>query len=284
MPDKRFKDLGNFTKPVLVFGGPYGNFQATVALLAQAAALNIDPENIICTGDVVAYCGEPAATVEAIRAAGIHVVMGNCEKSLGNDLQDCGCGFDAGSACDILSVQWFAHASRSLGDDAKKWMADLPRGLTFTMNNRRVAVIHGGTEEIGRFIFNSTPTHDKRREFDNVNVDGVIGGHCGLPFNADVDGRIWHNPGVIGMPANDATPRTWFSILTPGPEGIDFALRPLAYDHVTAARRMRQEGLPEPYATTLETGLWPNMDVLPPFERAVQGRALMPERFFWAKG
>ena len=86
MPDKRFKDLGNFTKPVLVFGGPYGNFQATVALLAQAAALNIDPENIICTGDVVAYCGEPAATVEAIRAAGIHVVMGNCEESLGNDL------------------------------------------------------------------------------------------------------------------------------------------------------------------------------------------------------
>ncbi|NQU57269.1 MAG: metallophosphoesterase [Rhodospirillales bacterium] len=283
MPDKAFKDLGALDGPVLVFGGPYGNFQATTALLDKAREMDIAPGNIICTGDVVAYCGEPQNTVDAIRSAGIHVVMGNCEESLGFDLQDCGCGFDEGSDCDVLSQQWFAHASTALDDDAKKWMACLPRGLTFTMNARRMAVIHGSADEIGRFIFRSTPAVDKHRDINALGVDGVIGGHCGLPFSDDVDGRIWHNPGVIGMPANDATPRTWFSVLKAGAGGIDFTRHPLAYDHLEAAKRMRQANLPEPYMQALQSGLWPNMDVLPAAEQAQKGQPLSNDNYFWIK-
>lgn len=282
MPDTAVQDLGRLDKPVLVFGGPYSNLQATTALLKEARSRDIAPENIICTGDVVAYCGDATKTVDLIRDAGIHVVMGNCEESLGFDMDDCGCGFDEGSACDLLSVRWFAHASETLDDAAKKWMAALPRCLTFTINDRRLAVIHGSADDISRFVFSSTALDDKRRDLDALGVDGVIGGHCGLPFNTDVDGRIWHNPGVIGMPANDATPRTWFSILTPASEGIDFATYPLDYDHMGAAQSMDQADLPESYATTLATGLWPNMDVLPAPERALKGRALAADNYFWS--
>lgn len=283
VPDEAVKDLGVIEGPVLVFGGPYSNLQATTAVLEQASAHGIPPQNIICTGDVVAYCGDAGDTVDAIRAAGIHVVMGNCEESLGLDLEDCGCGFDEGSACDVLSVQWFAHATGALDNEARKWMAHLPRRLTFTMQDRRFAVIHGSAGELSRFIFSSTPKTDKHREMATMGIDAIIGGHCGLPFTDTVDARIWHNPGVIGMPANDGTPRTWFSILTPSAEGIDFALHPLAYDHAGAARAMRQAGLPEPYAMTLQSGLWPNMDVLPAPERALQGHPLTPLRHFWPK-
>ena len=65
--------------PVLVFGGPYGNLEATRAVLEDARRLGIPPERIVCTGDVVAYCADPVATIDAIRDTGIHVVMGNCE-------------------------------------------------------------------------------------------------------------------------------------------------------------------------------------------------------------
>ncbi len=157
-------DLGSLDGPVLVFGGPYSNLQATEAVLEEARNRGIPPGNIICTGDVVAYCGEPQATVEAIRNAGIHVVMGNCEESLGEDKDDCGCGFEEGSACDLLSQQWFAYSHKALDDDAKQWMAGLPRSLTFEINNRRMAAIHGGAREIGRFIFRSTKRGDKIRE------------------------------------------------------------------------------------------------------------------------
>jgi len=275
------KDLGDIDEPVMVFGGPYGNLQATEAVLARATHLNIPPERIICTGDVVAYCGDAAATVGAIRQSGIHVVMGNCEESLGEDRSDCGCGFAEGSDCDLLSVQWFAHARKAIGANDKDWMAHLPERLTFTMNGRKLAVIHGAAEEIGRFVFRSHPADDKRRDMDTLGVDGIIAGHCGLPFSQVIDSRLWHNAGVVGMPANDGTPRTWYSLLTPGSEGIEVAIFPLEYDCETAASRMHDQAMPDAYAQTLTNGLWPNMDILPAVERQNRGQALQAEIILW---
>ena len=107
----RAEELGELTGKVLLFGGPYSNLEATEALIRAARDHGIAPENVICTGDVVAYCADPLATVEAIRDWGCHVVMGNCEESLGEASADCGCGFEKGSACDLLAVKWYAHAN-----------------------------------------------------------------------------------------------------------------------------------------------------------------------------
>ena len=104
--------------PALVFGGPYGNLEATRALLAEAERLGIPGERMICTGDVVAYCADPVATVDLVRRCGAHVVMGNCEESLAAASSDCGYGFAPGSACEKLAAAWFAHADRTLDAEA----------------------------------------------------------------------------------------------------------------------------------------------------------------------
>ena len=111
-------DLGSVDGPVLCFGGPYSNVQATDAMLARARALGLAPQQIVCTGDVVAYAGDPVATVERVRDAGIRVVMGNCEESLGFNAADCGCGFKRDSDCADWSEVWFAHAASQLDEDA----------------------------------------------------------------------------------------------------------------------------------------------------------------------
>ncbi len=281
------RDLGTFNEPILLFGGPYSNLQATMALLAETRRLGIPTERIICTGDVVAYGGDPQDTVDAVRSAGIAVVMGNCEESLGFDHPDCGCGFAEDSVCDMLSVQWFAHARDALDTDAKAWMRTLPRRLLFRMSGRRIAVIHGGGTDISRFVFASTPISEKQAELDRLDADGAVGGHAGLPFTqtlgrATPGRRMWHNPGVIGLPANDGTPNVWFSILAPASMGIEITHFPLAYDHTAAAASMREKGLPEAYARTLTDGLWPAMDVLPQTERELRGRPLAPIRFRWS--
>jgi hypothetical protein len=56
--------------PILVFGGPYSNIRALTALRRVADRLNIPAKRTICTGDIVAYCAEPAETVAAMRAWG----------------------------------------------------------------------------------------------------------------------------------------------------------------------------------------------------------------------
>ena len=275
------RDLGALDGPVLVFGGPYGNLAATRAVLGEAGRLGIPRERIVCTGDVVAYCGEPAETVALVRDSGVAVVMGNVEESLADDAEDCGCGFEEDTACARLSVDWYAFARRALDAEAKSWMRALPRHLTFSLAGRRLAVIHGGAVAINRFVFPSTPAGDKRAELALAGADGVIAGHSGLPFAELLGDRLWLNAGVVGMPANDGTPRGWYALLIPRVRAIRVAFFPLAYDHAAAARTMAARGLPRDYAEALSTGLWPSMDVLPPAERRARGRPLAPVDLVW---
>jgi uncharacterized radical SAM superfamily Fe-S cluster-containing enzyme len=249
--------------PVLIFGGPYSNFEATAAVLVEAERLAIPCDRIICTGDVVAYGADPIRTVALVRNAGIHVVKGNCEESLAAAAADCGCGFPSGSMCDRLSSAWFAYADRMLDSDARAWMGALPLRIDLQIGGARLAVIHGGVDAINRFIFVSTDPSSKWDELERAGVYGIVAGHCGLPFSQAINGRLWHNPGAVGMPANDGTPRVWFSVLTPRADAVSIEHHAFTYEHELAAAKMRDAGLPEGYAAALESGLWPSCDVLP---------------------
>ena len=267
--------------PVLIFGGCYSNLQATRALLAAAEVLRVPPERMICTGDVIAYGADPAATLALIREAGITTVMGNCEEALAAEAGDCGCGFAPGSACERLSASWFIYASRRVSAADRRWMAALPRRVELVLGGRRLAVVHGAPSQINRFVFESTPTWVLTEELALADADGVIGGHCGLPFTRRVGARLWHNSGAIGLPANDGTPRGWFSLLTPRTEGIEIRHLPLDYGHSVAARAMRAAGLPAGYAEAVERGIWPSFDVLPPAEQAATAAPLAPMPRLW---
>lgn len=268
--------------PVLVFGGPYSNLEATQALRAEAARLGIAAGNIVCTGDVVAYCADPVATVAEIRDWGVHVVMGNCEESLGWSREDCGCGFEEGTECAALSVDWYSHADRRLGEDDRRWMRGLPRRLDIAVGGRRLAAIHGAVDGINRFVFASTPWDDKAAQIAATGCDGVIAGHSGLPFVQEQDGLLWLNSGALGMPANDGTRHVWYALIVPEDSGaLDVRLLALDYDADAAAAKMRAHSLPAGYADALGSGLWPSCDVLPPRELADRGRERGEQALRW---
>ncbi len=279
-------DLGTVSDPMLVFGGPYSNRQATESMLDLAARRGVAKNRIICTGDVVAYCAEPQACVDLIRQAGIHVVMGNCEESLGFQFEDCGCGFTQDSACDTLSRQWFEYASKHLDASALAWMRGLPRHIVATMEtpgkSRRFSFIHGSTTSLSGWIFASTPDEEKARHLGTLGSDVVIAGHSGLPFISPLDdGRVWANAGVIGMPANDGTTRGWFAMLEPQDNTFRLTTEAFGYAHVQSSTAMVAAGLADSYAQSLISGIWPNMDVLPQVERNRRGHELNSDFFVW---
>ena len=283
MPPVSARDLPTIDAdgPVLVFGGPCSNLQAAEALFAAAARLGIPPARIICTGDVVAYGADAVGCVSLLRNAGIAVVAGNCEERLGSYSSDCGCGFAPQSACDRLAAAWFAHADAVLGADERAWMRGLPSNFMLHIAGRRLLVAHAGVERSNQFLWASDgPELD--RQISCVDVDGIIAGHCGLPFTRISSAGLWHNPGVVGMPANDGTARGWFSVLTPTPSGLEIRHHALAYDSRGAALAMRSAGLPEPYASALQDGLWPSCDVLPLQELARRGQLYEEGALLWA--
>ena len=278
-------DLGRLKAPVLIFGGPYSNLHATRSLFEETRSLDIPTERIICNGDIVAYCGEPAETLSLITDWGIHCVMGNCEESLSAGAGDCGCGFDEGSLCSLLSDEWYQFASAEITPEQRDWMGALPRSIRFSIGDTRFAVIHGGVDNINEFLFPSSPAERKLDQLVASNTHCLIGGHSGLPFgeaipcgDEDNEYRYWLNTGAIGMPANDGTTDGWYMVLEPDTAGAGIFVRwnRLKYDYAGAAETMATQGLGSAYSNALTTGLWPSMDVLPDAERSFQGRPLSP--------
>jgi len=267
--------LGKMHQRLLVFGGPYSNLPAAAAMRRRADALGIDAGQVICSGDLVAYCAEPAETVELIRDWGIHVVMGNCEESLGSSEPDCGCGFDEGSSCSTLALAWYRYADQRIDAGQRRWMRALPRAIDFEMSGLRFRTLHGSVASINQFIFASSDAAAKREQIRQAGTDVVIGGHSGIPFGQAVGDCHWLNSGVIGMPANDGTADGWYMLIEPEDGFIRVSWHRLDYDHESAARSTIIAGMQE-YGRALADGLWPSQDILPPAERAQRGQPLAP--------
>lgn len=273
-------DIGAFAEPLLVFGGVYGNLEAFDALTARAEALGIPPARMIHTGDVAAYCADTHTCAAKLKALGAHAIKGNVEDQLAEDAADCACGFDEGSECDVMAMRWYALANAQTTPELRRWMAAMPDHLTFTMAGRRFLVVHGSPRQTNEYIFASQSDADLSSRIP-AGIDCVIGGHSGLPFTRATGARLWHNSGALGMPANDGTSRVWYALVAPHDGGIAFTCHALDYDYGTAAAKMRDAGLPEGYASGLESGLWPNTDILPDVETAATGTPLAPAPHLW---
>ncbi len=267
-------NLGKLNGPLLVFGGIYSNLQALEALVKIADQKNIPASNIICTGDIVAYCAQPEACVQMIRVLGIHSIAGNVEIQISTGQEDCACDFVNGGRCDTFSKQWYPFAKNALSKSSIDWMARLPEFLEFEYAKRKIAVVHGSYHHTSEFIFESTEWAVKQKNFDDLQCEVILAGHCGLPFSQSEKGKLWLNSGVIGMPANDGTPKVWYMILDDQNEMLSYQHLPLDYDHQEANRQMIAKDLTPAYAETLLSGIWDNCEILPPAETAAQGNAL----------
>lgn len=258
------RDLGDLTGDVLLFGGVYSNAQAFEALLSIAAQRGIPAERCVFTGDVVAYGADALSCAKRLSAFGCPAILGNCEQQLLSGAEDCGCGFDDGSACDLASRTWFEHAASQIGPHAAEFWGNTPDWLTFTHAGRRYAVIHGGAQDVAQFIWPSDEAEAFAQEITVIEaqagpVDRIIAGHSGIAFERKISGKTWINAGVIGMPPHDGRPETRYAILSS--DGVRF--HALHYDHEAAARAMEEAGLTQGYEKGLRSGIWPSEDVLP---------------------
>lgn len=269
----------DLSQPLLVFGGVYGNFQALQTLIGKANELRIPAGQCICTGDVVAYFAQPQETINLLRDWGCHVLMGNCEEALGFDQQDCGCGFSSGSMCALLSDQWYSFCSSTISQDHKQWMANLPRRIRLQWSGLEMDVVHGSVTQINEFVFGSAANAFFQGQFEYTTASWVLAGHCGLPFTRQVGDKVWHNAGALGMPANSGQTCTWYSVLRHQGDRIVIEHCALEYDYNTTQQAMKSAGLKNAYTTSLNSGLWPSLDVLPEVEKQNTGQPIKPFRF-----
>ncbi|MCG1036131.1 metallophosphoesterase family protein [Polaribacter sargassicola] len=269
--DLEITDLGKLTKKTLLFGGVYSNLQALEALKQIAEKENIAPENCICTGDIVGYCAQPDETVQLLKLWGAKSIAGNVEIQLRENAEDCGCDFREGSRCDNFSQMWYPYAQSKLSENSLEFLKTLPNYIRFQFADKNITVVHGSYFNVSEFIFKSTDWDLKEPNFKAANADVIVAGHCGLPFNHQQENKLWLNPGVVGMPANNGHPSVWYAILDDADNRFNFTHKNLDYNYKLTSKLMQNGLLPEEYSRTIVTGIWDNTEILPPIESGLQG-------------
>ena len=261
---------------IAFFGGIYNNYLALEAAIADAHSRGA--RKLYCLGDLGAFGPHPDRVFPLLYQHEIETVQGNYDNSVGNDLQDCQCGYTDPRDNHFAQISYdYTYANTSPVN--RDWMRSLPPEIRFEVNGLRFLLCHGSPRQTNEFLWESaTSTAFLERLADEHQADVMLGTHTGIHWQRELSsGRQFINVGVLGRPENDGTTNVWYTIVdverqesANAPFGAQVSVEfiPLRYDHERLAAEMRREGLPDEFVETVLTGWWTTcLEVLPGKER-----------------
>ncbi len=252
---------------VACFGGIYSNHHALRALLADCEKRKID--EIYFLGDVGGFGPFPDRSVELLRRSSVRAMAGNYDVAIGNNLEDCGCGYTDPRDNHFAQIS-YNYTLANTSADNRVWLASLPSELRTTIGGRSVALVHGSPRKQNEFLWESTTSHPFIRQLcEEFSADLVLCTHTGIHWERRLpDGRGLINVGAIGRPENDGSHAVWYTILHEEKEGLRTEFVPLSYDWQALALEMEDQKLPPEFVETIRTGWWTTcLEILPPKER-----------------
>jgi predicted phosphodiesterase len=263
------------------FGGVYNNYLALESAIVDAQSRGA--ERLYCLGDLGAFGPHPDRVFPLLDQHDVCCVQGNYDNSIGNDLQDCQCGYTDPRDNHFAQIS-YEYTYENTSQANRNWLKNLPSELRFEIDGTRFLLCHGSPRQTNEFLWESaTSTHFLDRLAREHEADLILGTHSGIHWHRDLaTGGQFVNVGVLGRPENDGLTNVWYAIVDTDknragqsragrrealqPPTVEFI--PLVYDHERLAQEMQAEKLPNEFVETITTGWWSTcLEVLPGKER-----------------
>ncbi|MCP4189476.1 MAG: metallophosphoesterase family protein [Planctomycetaceae bacterium] len=256
---------------IAFFGGIYNNYLALEAAIQDVK--NRGADAIFCLGDLGAFGPYPDRVFPLLHDNEIQCVQGNYDNSIGNELNDCQCGYTDPRDNHFAEIS-YAYTLEHTSSEHRKYLRGLPTEIRFDLGQRHLLLCHGSPRRTNEFLWAST-TSTQFLEFltDEYEADIILATHTGLKWHRKLaNNRHFINVGVLGRPENDGNTNVWYTLVEQLPSSdelkVDFI--PIEYDFRRLAREMKSERLPQEFIATVTSGWWTTcLEVLPSKERIV---------------
>lgn len=265
-----------------LFGGLYSNYLALESAIADAQQRNVDAA--YCLGDLGAFGPYPDRVFPLLKQHNIACVQGNYDDSIGNQLDDCQCGYTDPQDNYFAQIS-YDYTLAKTSDQNRTWLRELPKEIRLQCDGLNVLLCHGSPRRTNEFLWesNSSPAFLERLAEEHQ-ADVVVATHSGIHWQRELNhGRLFVNVGVLGRPENDGNTNVWYAVISTGKDAKSGALLcsvrdlavpvsvefiPVHYDHHRLAAEMKLERLPDEFIETVLTGWWTTcLEVLPSLER-----------------
>ncbi len=256
------------TTTVALLGGIYSNYLALDEACRDAR--DQGAQAIYCLGDLGAFGPHPDRVFPILEAYQVSCVQGNYDDSIGNQLDDCQCGY-TDPRDNYFAQLSYDYTLANTAAKNREYLRRLPAELRLEIAGRRILLCHGSPRKTNEFLWESTTsTYFLQWMLDRFEADVIAATHTGIKWRRQLDdGRQFINVGVLGRPENDGTTGVWYTLLRfpdRGQPSLEF--RPIQYDHRRLAQEMREEKLPEEFVETVLSGWWTTcLEILPSKER-----------------
>ena len=256
------------TQRIACFGGIYSNYLALDAAIQDATARGAD--RLYCLGDMGAFGPHPDRVFPLLHEHQIECVRGNYDDSIGNQLDDCQCGYTD------PRDNYFAKISYdyTLGNTSppnREFLRKLPTEMRLRLGPLRVLLCHGSPRKTNEFLWETTTsTHFLESLTRRFDADVIAVTHTGIKWHRRLDGeRHFVNVGALGRPENDGRSVVWYTMMQYEPsDGLSVEFVPVEYDNQRLAREMEDEQMPSEFIETIRTGWWTTcLEILPAKER-----------------
>lgn len=256
---------------IVLCGGPYSNFGAVEAFLAQTREVSYR----FCLGDIGGFGPQPNRTISLLREAEVICLQGNYDHAIAMAERDCGCGYTEPRDREFAQISYdytYAHTA----PQHREWMKTLPSLIRLRWRDFTFLLCHGSPHRVNEFIWESkTDTPWIETQLEHYGVDGIFATHTGIPWIRRVRRGFWCNVGVLGRPAHEGKTHVYFG-------QVDFSAQashptphivPLTYDPQPVVAAMARAGLPQEFQASLLTGIWTTCaEILPNKEQQVRSR------------
>ncbi len=169
---------------IAFFGGIYNNHLALEAAIADAHRRGA--EKLYCLGDLGAFGPHPDRVFPLLYRHEIETVQGNYDNSIGNDLQDCQCGYTDPRDNHFAQISYdYTYANTSPAN--RQWMRSLPPEIRFDVDGLRFLLCHGSPRQTNEFLWESaTSTAFLERLAGELQVDVILGTHTGIHWQREL--------------------------------------------------------------------------------------------------
>ena len=254
---------------IACFGGIYNNYLALEAAIADAHWRGVD--GLFCLGDMGAFGPHPDRIFPLLNQHNVRCVQGNYDDSIGNQLDDCQCGYTDPRDNYFAEIS-YRYTLENTANENRTFLRNLPKEIRLEADGKDILLWHGSPRKTNEFLWESTSsTHFLDKLASDHHADIVVATHTGIKWHRPLaQGKHFVNVGVLGRPENDGKTNVWYTVISLERGNVQFDFVPVEYDHQRLAKEMKQEQLPDEFIETILTGWWSTcLEILPSKERRV---------------